>query len=75
MATGIYENRVVSDYVLEVLGLTPSEQSRMLAVKLNSPIADHVSTIARAFEYIEHKPITMRTMMNDSKIMMVLFMF
>ena len=68
MATGIFENRVVSDYVMEVLGLTVGEQSRLMSVWLSSPTADPVSIVACAMKYIECKPITMRTMVNDSKL-------
>ncbi|CAD6268197.1 unnamed protein product [Miscanthus lutarioriparius] len=53
MATGIFENRVVSDYVMEVLGLTVGEQSRLMAVWLSSPTADPVSIVACAMKYIE----------------------
>ena len=68
MAIGIFENRVVSDYVMEVLGLTVGEQSRLMAVWLSSPTADPVSIVACAMKYIERKPVTMWTMVNDRKL-------
>jgi len=65
--TGVFESKEVSDYVIDVLGLTPGKQSRLIAVKFNKVVADPVSTVAHALKYIEHKPSTMRTIVNDSK--------
>jgi len=65
--TGVFESREVSDYVIDVLGLTPGKQSRLIAVKFNKAVADPVSIVAHALKYIEHKPSTMRTIVNDSK--------
>jgi len=65
--SGNMENRPVSTYVIEVLGLTVGEQSRLIAVWQSMPSGDAVSSVARGLKHIEHKPLTMRTMVNKSK--------
>ena len=65
--SGIMENRAISTYVIEVLGLTVGEQSHLIAVRRSMPSCDVVSSGARYLKHIEHKPLTMRTMVNESK--------
>ena len=65
--SGNMENRFVSAYVFEVLGLTIGEQSCLIAVRRLMPSGDAVSSVARGLKHIEHKPLTMRTMVNESK--------
>ena len=65
--SGNMENRFVSAYVFEVLGLTIGEQSCLIAVRRSMPSGDAVSSVARGLKHIEHKPLTMRTMVNESK--------
>ena len=64
---GIMENKPVSGYVFESLGLNQGEQSRLMAVRRMHASGDTVSTIACGLKHIERKPITMRTMVNESK--------
>jgi hypothetical protein len=61
------ENRHVPAYVIETLGLTPGEQSHLMAVKGAKHSADPVSTVACGFKHLDHKPTIMRTMVNDNK--------
>lgn len=61
------ENKPVSGYVLEILGLNEGEKSRLMAVRRMHASGDAVSTIACGLKHIERKPITMRTMVNESK--------
>ena len=65
--SGNMENRFVSAYVFEVFCLTIGEQSCLIAVRRSMPSGDAVSSVARGLKHIEHKPLTMRTMVNESK--------
>ena len=49
------------------MSLTVGEQSSLIVVRRSMPSGDAESSVARGLKHIEHKPVTMRMMVNESK--------